>query len=140
MDEPIPDRSFVDQLKRMDKALGVRFSAQGKHFVITYRVRDNLTVNIWKVVDERGGFRQPDRRDLDMLQQSNIEHEGPAEKQARAERYMEAERERDRIRAKENIRDMTKDNKIQLVNGFSRLGGGKHNSAFRRIDYAPHGN
>lgn len=131
MDAPNPDRSFMDQLKRMDKALGIKFN--GEHFVITYKVPDGPAVNIWKVVAASGGFRQPDRRDLEILAQSNIEYESPAEKQARVERYMEAEREKDRRKTRELIRDRTKDDKIQLYDAFGRLYTGKHNSSFRRI-------
>lgn len=138
MDAPVPERSFVDRIKSMDKALGIKFN--GQHFVITYQVDGGPCVNIWRVVDNDGGFRQPDRRDLEVLQQSNIENESPDEKQRRVRRYMEAERERDRRRAREMLRDRTKDDKIQLFNGFARLAGGKHNSAFRRIAPIGHGN
>jgi len=131
MDQPNPDRSFMSQLKAMDKALGIKFN--GDHFVITYQIESGPCVNIWKVVDGDGGFRQPDRRDLEILQQSNIEKESAEEKHDRVERYMEAERDRDRQRSREMIRDRTKDDKIQLFNGFARLAGGKHNSAFRRV-------
>ena len=133
MDGPTPDRSFMDQMKRMDKSLGIKFN--GEHFVITYQARTGLCVNIWKVVSGDGGFRQPDRRDLEILAQSNIENESPEEKQARVSRYMEAEREKDRRRAKEMFRNRTKDDKIQLYDAFGRLlGDRKHNSAFRRIN------
>lgn len=139
MDGPTPDRAIMAQLKTMDKALGIRWN--GEHFVITYQVPDGgPCVNIWKVVAGDGGFRQPDRRDIEILQQSNIERESPEEKQKRVERYMEAEREKDRRRAKEMLRDRTKDNKIQLYRGFERITGGsiqsqaeRHNPAFRRI-------
>ena len=131
MDAPIPERSFVDQIKRMDKALGIKFN--GEHFVITYQVPNGPCVSIWKVAGADGGFRQPDRRDIEILQQSNIEKETPDEKQFRVRRYMEAERERDRKRAREMIRDRTKDDKIQLANAFAKVAGGKHNSSFRRI-------
>lgn len=131
MESPNPDRAVLAKLKAMDKALGIKFN--GTHFVITFQVDGGPTVNIWKVVAGDGGFRQPDRRDIEILQQSNIENESPGERQARVERYMEAERQRDRRRAKEMLRDRTKDDKIQLFNGFARLAGGKNNSAFRRI-------
>ena len=131
MDSPTPDKSFMARLKSMDKALGIKFN--GEHFVITYYVRPDYSVNIWRVVASDGGFRQPDRRDLEILQQSNIERESPEEKQLRVERYLEAERARDRRRAKEMLRDRTKDDKIQLYQGFGKLLSGKHNSAFRRI-------
>jgi hypothetical protein len=131
MDSPTPDRAFMAQLKTMDKALGIKFN--GEHFVITYQARAGLCVNIWKVVAGDGGFRQPDRRDLEILQQSNIEKESPEEKQQRVERYMETVRAKDRKNAKEMLRDRTKDDKIQLFNAFGKIAGGKHNSAFRRV-------
>jgi len=131
MDGPTPDRAVMARLKEMDKALGIKFN--GEHFVITYQVDAGPCVNIWKVVGEDGGFRQPDRRDIEILEQSNIENETPKEKVLRVKRYMEAERARDRKRSKEMLRDRTKDDKIQLFNSFGKLIGGKHNSAFRRI-------
>lgn len=131
MDGPAPDRAVMARLKEMDKALGIKFN--GEHFVITYQVDGGPCVNIWKVVSGDGGFRQPDRRDIEILQQSNIENESPEAKQRRVERYMEAERARDRQRAKEMLRERTKDSKIQLFNAFAKINGGKNNSAFRRI-------
>ena len=130
MDGPAPDLGFMNELKRLDKALGIKFN--GQHFVITYQV-PNGTVNIWKVVSGDGGFRQPDRRDIEILQQSDIERESAEEKQKRVERYMAAIRAADKKRSAENIRDWTKDGKIQLHRAFARVAGGKHNSAFRRI-------
>lgn len=131
MDGPAPDLGFMNELKRLDKALGIKFN--GKHFVITYKV-PNGVVNIWRVVAGDGGFRQPDRRDIEILQQSNIERESPEEKQERVKRYMEAIRAADKKRSRQNMRDWTKDGKIQLHSAFARCyDGGKHNSAFRRI-------
>lgn len=139
MDAPTPDRAFMAEMKRMDKNLGIKFN--GKHFVITYAIPDGRTVNIWRVVAGDGGFRQPDHRDIEMLKQADIERESAEEKQKRVERYMAAVREADRKRARENIRDWTKDGKIQLHSAFARCGdGGKHNSAFRRIPIIGHGN
>ncbi len=53
MDSPIPNRSFVDQMKTMDKALGIKFN--GEYFVITYQVSGGPCINIWKVVAGDGG-------------------------------------------------------------------------------------
>lgn len=130
MDGPAPDLGFMNELRRMDKNLGIKFN--GEHFVITYKV-PNGVVNIWRVVAGDGGFRQPDRRDIEILQQSNIERESPEEKQERVKRYMAAIREADKKRSRQNMRDWTKDGKIQLHRAFARVDGGKHNSAFRRI-------
>lgn len=130
MDGPTPDRSFMRDLKRLDKNLGIKFN--GEHFVITYTV-PNGVVNIWKVAAGDRGFRQPDHRDIEILQQSDIERESPEQKQKRVDRYMAAIRAADKKRSAENIRDWTKDGKIQLHRAFARINGGKHNSAFRRI-------
>jgi hypothetical protein len=138
MDGPTPDRAFMADLKRLDKALGIKFN--GEHFVITYKV-PNGSVNIWRVVAGDGGFRQPDHRDIEILQQSNIERESPEEKQKRVEQYMEAIRAADRKRSRENIRDWTKDGKIQLQRAFENVQTGGSwsspkqapNPAFRRI-------
>ena len=45
-------------------------SLMGTHFVITCTTSRFGEVNVWKVVDEKGGFRQPDQRELDILQES----------------------------------------------------------------------
>ena len=123
----------MQDLKRLDKNLGVKFN--GETFVITYQRPFGDPVNNWKVVDDRGGFRQPDRRDIEILQQSDIEKESPKEKFARTAKYMEEAREKDRKRASEDIRHMTLDNRRQLGPAFSKMyGQGKNNSTFRRVN------
>lgn len=133
MEDVRPDWSFMKQLKALDKRLNCKFN--GEHFVITYDRDGRPPVNIWKVVDERGGFRQPDRRELEMIQKSNIENVSPTEQFNLVKMYMENFREKERIRAREEIRNRTKDNRIQLIHAFSRIyGAGKGNAAFRRIN------
>lgn len=132
MDDVRPDRSFMRQLHLLDKRLGVKFN--GTHFVITCTTERFGEVNIWKVADERGGFRQPDQRELDILQESNIERLSPDDKFSLVQAHMAKVRSDDRARAKDDIRNRTKDDKIQLVQAFSRAhGAGKGNAAFRRI-------
>ena len=127
-----PDRAFMRKLKALDKRLGCKFN--GEHFVITYQRATGEPVNIWKVVDNDGTYRQPDRRDLECIQMSDIEKESPRDKFNRTTAYMAKTREDQKRRAKEEIRDRTKDDRRQLMQGFSKLyGGGKGNSAFRRI-------
>ena len=136
MDDVRPDRSFMAQLKSLDKRLGCEFN--GTHFVITFERHDRSPVNIWKVADERGGFRQPDQRELDMLRECDVERVGPDEKFNLVTEYMRQFRQDARDHAKQEIRDRTKDDKIQLVHSFSKLyGSGKGNSAFRRINNQP---
>lgn len=54
--------------------------------------------------------------------------------------YMEKVREKQRAVSRDNIRGMTKDDRIQLMQAFGKLmGAGKSNSAFRRIPPKPKG-
>ena len=54
--------------------------------------------------------------------------------------YMEKVRKKQRALGRDNIRGMTKDDKIQLMQSFGKLmGAGKCNSAFRRITPKPQG-
>lgn len=131
-----PDWSFMRQLKTLDKRLGCRFN--GTHFVITCETKRFGEVNIWKVVDEGGGFRQPDQRELDMLRQADIEKQSPNEKFNLITAYMEQYQEKKRNEAREEIRNRTIDDRRQLIKAFHPLLGiGKANSAFRRIDVRP---
>lgn len=133
MEDVRPDRSFMKQLHSLDKRLGVKFN--GTHFVITCTTERYGEVNIWQVVAEDGGFRQPDQRELEMLRESHIERISPNERFNLVTAYME-KFDSDQVRArKENIRNMTKDGKIQLYNAYNRVAGsGKSNATFRRIE------
>jgi hypothetical protein len=131
-----PDWNFMKQLKAVDKRLDVKFN--GEHFVITQQTEKYGAVNIWKVVDERGGFRQPDRRDLEMIKESNIENVSPDEKFNLVTAYMERFKKDERDREKDNSRHVVLGNKIQLAQWFNRnYGSGKGNSAFRRVNVRP---
>jgi 3-phenylpropionate/cinnamic acid dioxygenase small subunit len=86
------------------------------------------------VEGEGGGFRHPDQRDLLKLKASDT-HRFPMKERLQATAlYMERTREKQRQETRENIRNMTKDDKLQLSNRFARLHGGKHNATFRRVD------
>ena len=89
-----------------------------------------------------GGFRHPDKRDLDRLYLSDTQREGNSAKQHlnHVVHYMEDYRAKLRKKSKEDFRNMTKDDRRQLMSAFGKLhAGGKFNSAFRRIDYKPKG-
>lgn len=133
MEDIRPDWSFMKQLKALDSRLGVKFN--GEHFVVTFQRPGQAEYNVWKVVDERGGFRQPDQRELEMLRESNLERIGPDERFNLAREYMERFRSDARERVKDEVKGMTRDSRIQLVQAFRRVAGsGKGNSAFRRIE------
>lgn len=124
------NRSFLKDLHLMDKRLGVKFN--GRHFVITYDRGCGNQVNLLSVRAEDGSFRQPDNRDLKLLYDGDMSRINPEDYFRRVAFYMDNARKQDRDRNKQNIRDMTKDNKIQLRQHFERVErGGKANSAFR---------
>jgi hypothetical protein len=136
---PTIDRSFMRDLKSMDRRLNVKFN--GSNFVITYDRGHGEPVNLSCVKADDGSFRQPDRRDLEFLLAGDMERINPKEHLARVAEYMDTVRKRDKVKAKELIRDCTRDDKIQLMRAMSQLYNcGKNNSAFRRIDHKPRRN
>ncbi len=129
---PAVDRSFLKDLKSMDKRLGIKFN--GNNFIVTYERPCGDPANIHCVRDADGGFRQPDQRDLSFIRSGDMENDRLKDKLNRMAAASEAIRERERAKVKDEIRAMTKDGKIQLRNAFSRAtNDGKFNSAFRRV-------
>ena len=91
------------------------------------------------IKSEDGGFRQPDKRDLIKLFESDT-HRVDAHTQIKfAAEYMEKVREKEKKKRRDTIREMTKDDKLQLAPKIARLTGGKFNSTFRRIDLKQRG-
>jgi len=136
-----PDTSFLRKLKRLDPNLGCKYEPGHEHFVITYRRAVGQPVPVMLIEDGGGGFRWPDDRDIRKLEESDT-HRVPVKDRLRMlSKYFEEDREHRRRKAKENIRDMTKDNRIQLTRAFAKAAnqGGKHNSQFRRIILTPKG-
>jgi hypothetical protein len=134
--QPTPDRSFIRDLKSMDKRLSLMWN--GKNFVIQYDRGHGAPVNLSCIKTEDGGYRQPDRRDLEFLLAGDMERINPKEHLAKVAEYMDTVRKLDKVKAKELIRDMTRDSKLQLMKAMSQLYNlGKCNSAFRRIDHKP---
>lgn len=134
-----PDRVFMQDLKRLDPKLGCYFEFNHGHFVVTYERAVGGSVPIFMVEDERGGFRQPDQRDINKLHEYDIHRESMKDKLQRSAKYMEEAREKQKKRTADEIRNMTKDGKHQLARDFARLRGGKHNATFRRINLKPKG-
>lgn len=128
-----PDRVFMQDLKRLDPRLGCHYEAGHHHFVITYKRAVGGSVPILLIKDDNDGFRQPDKRDLIKLFESDT-HRVDAKAQIKhAADYMEKSRETERKKTRDDIRNMTKDDKLQLAPRMARLTGGKFNSTFRRI-------
>lgn len=136
---PSVDRSFMRELKNLDPRLNCKWEPSHCHFVVTYDRAVGEPVNLHCVETENGGFRQPDKRDLEVLWQGDKARGDKPDirlkKAAYASELMRRERQR---KSRENMRDWTKDGKIQLMNGFNKATNqSKANSAFRRIDHKP---
>jgi len=128
--------SFPKRLKEIDPNLSCKFDERNKRFMIRYQTKNPKIGNakIMLIEGEDGKFRHPDLRDIDTIMESDINRREPKDRIKEVAEYMVEERKKDRIRAREMIRDRTKDDKIQLMNAFSKIAGvGKGSSAFRRI-------
>ena len=134
---PEVDRSFLKDLKAMDKRLSVKFN--GEHMVVCYDRGHGQPVNILRVKGENGGFRQPDRRDLAIIKGGDLAEGPKMDLRLREAAYRsELQRREANRKAHENIRDMTKDGKNQLSKAFIQATNqSKGNSTFRRIDHKP---
>lgn len=133
---PECDRSFLRDLKNLDRRLGTKFN--GNHFVITYDRGHGEPVNILRVRGEDGGFKQPDRRDLSIVKGGDLEDEKMEVRLRKAAYKAEQVRLEDRRKAKEMIRNRTKDDKNQLAKAFSKVSNtNQGNATFRRIDHKP---
>lgn len=134
---PRPDRSFLKDLRLLDKRLGVKFNSQ--NFIITYDRGHSEPVNVLLVKRDDGGFRYPDKRDLIALRKGDLAGGDSMHIRLKKMAYA-SEQIRADIRRKhhDNIRNMTKDDKNQLAKAFiQRTNQGKGNATFRRIDPKP---
>lgn len=135
------DRSFMKDLKALDKKLDCFFNPEDEVFVITYKRATGDPVPIAKCAGREpdGSFRQPDQRDIGFVHSGDRSRVSLDQHLNQVAEYMASFREKKRKDAKENIRNMTKDDKIQLKNAAARVAdGGKHNSDFRvRSKQAP---
>ena len=134
-----PDRLFMSDLKTLDPRLDCYFESNHDHFVITWKRAVGGTIPIMVVDDGQGGFRRPDNREIELLKSYDTHRVSMEERLKHSAAYMEDVQEKQRLDARANIRDYTKDDKLQLAPAFARLAGGKHNSIFRRIENKPKG-
>lgn len=129
-----PDHAFMKQLKRLDPKLGCEYNRDTERFNITYKRAIGEAVPIMQVKTDGGGFRQPDQRDINKLNESDTHRVSMKERLDKSSKYMYDYREKKRQEAKENIRLMTIDDKRQLRRAFGRDLSPKHNSStFRKI-------
>ena len=132
---PSVDRSFMKDLKNLDKRLGVKWN--GENFVVTYDRGHGEPVNIYRVKDDGGGFRQPNRNDLKIIWQGDLTRGEKPEHRVQKLAYMsELMRRKQRETTKGNIRHLTRDNKRYLSQKVTQLTNiGKGNSSVRRIPH-----
>ena len=135
-----PDSGFIKELKKLDSNLGCEYNMDTGRFNITFKRATGLAVPIIQVKTEDGGFRYPDRRELNVLGESDLARVSMRDRLNKSTKYMQDYREKKAKEAKDNLRNMTKDGKRQLYNAFSRASGAsKGNSTFRRINQKPKG-
>lgn len=127
-----PDRYFMKQLKALDNRLGCQFREDLGRFVITWE-------KIWGPPDEimvvsKPHFRQPDMRELMFLCEGDLHRTDMRERLEMSATYFAEYRKKEEEYQADEIRNMTKDDKIQLANAFRQTynTGGKP-SAVRRI-------
>jgi hypothetical protein len=131
--EVTPDRSFMKDLKTLSSRLGIKFN--GFNFVLTYERGHGEPANVLLVKDDNGGFRQPDRRDIEALRKGDLNNYRMKDHLDRMASIYTEIQEKMQAKAKDDIRGMTKDNKRQLVNAFARATNDrKANATFRRVD------
>lgn len=131
---PALDDIFLKRLKRIDKRLGMVWQEGPERWVMVYDKGDNDLVNMFLIDTEDHQYRHPDQRDLIRIRAADLVAKDAVARYREAAEYMVNTRKKDRETAKDNIRNMTKDDRIQLMQAFAKLAGsGKGNSAFRRI-------
>jgi len=136
---PKPDSFFMEKLKALDPKLSCEFNRNTQKFNVTFDRIGRDPVVLFPVESESGGYRQPDRRDLNVLGESDCERVGMRDRLNKTSKYMSDYREKKAADAKDNIRHLTLDGKNQLKKAYSNVGGGKNNSTFRRIERKPKG-
>lgn len=131
---PEVERSFLKDLKSMDRRLGTKFN--GRNFVVTYDRGHGEPVNIHLVKAGDGGFRQPDRRDLEIIKGGDLECGDSMTHRLQRRAYASECMRRDmRRKAHEEIHAMTRDNRRQIINTVLRKANErKANSTFRRVE------
>ena len=131
---PTLDDLFLKRLKRIDKRLDMVWQAGPERWVMVYDKGKQDFVNMFLIETEDHQYRHPDRRDLVRIRAADLVAKDAVVRYREAAEYMVKTRQKDRQDARDNIRNMTKDDRIQLMQAFAKLAGsGKGNSAFRRI-------
>lgn len=133
---PTPDRAFMKDLKQFDSRLDVVFDRMAERFIIR---RDRGFGKPWGVLlveTEDGQFRQPDQRDIKRLYAGDLwRHGGVDARVRRGEQYTEDYNNKVTKDAEDDIRALSRENKIQLSNVYRKASNqGSKAPEFRRIE------
>ena len=129
---PQADSSFMRRLKELDPKLGCEFDRDTERFFITYSRAVGPPVPVLVVKNAiNGGFRHPDNREIISLQKGDLTRESLDSRLTKTAHYMENVRAKTRKDRRSNIRDMTKDAKLQLMRATNPSS--KANRPFRQI-------
>ena len=134
-----PDRTFVKRLKQLDPRLGCKFRTDLRKFAITFDRVVGPPAEVL-IVNNNGGFRQPDERELKVLNDGDLQKTDIRTRLDRADNYMRDYRKKQEKEISDRIDLATKDDRIQLKNAYRKSfnTGGKP-SEFRRIIHKPKG-
>ena len=127
--------SFKKDLKLMDKKLDCFFHPATEKFIVTYERATGEPVPIATLAGmENGHFRQPYGTDLEFIRSGDLASSSVKEKMQKASHHMEYERDLQRKRSSGEIRDRTKDDRIQLQRAFEKANNiGKGATGFRQV-------
>jgi len=129
-----PDRAFMNKLKALDPRLGCKYRLDIERFAITWKMPVGQDSELLIVNDEFGGFRHPDDREIYILCEGDLYRSGLRETLARTEKYMRDYREKQDAHVKDEIRNTTKDDKIQMMNAYRKVFNvGSKTPEFRRV-------
>lgn len=136
-----PDRVFLKRLEELDPRLGCRYEPAHHHFVVTYRRAIGEPVPVLLIEGQEGAFRYPDDRDIRRLQEGDLHRVSLHERLRQVASYMEKDREERARKRRTELRDRTKDDRLQLARAIGKIDhnpGGKR-MPFRRINLRPRG-
>jgi len=129
-----PDRAFMNKLKQLDKRLDCIYRLDIERFVITWHMPAGPPSELFVVRAEDGGFRHPDMRELHMLSEGDLHRTGIRSRLEKTEKYMREYREQQEKFEADEIRNQTRDDKIQLSQAYrTAFNIGTKRSAHRRI-------
>lgn len=135
-----PDPTFTKRLKELDPRLGCKFRHDLRKFAITFDRVVGPPSEVLIVKSESGGFRHPDQRELKVLCDGDLHRTDIKTKLDKADNYMRDCREKQDAHVADELRNKTKEDKIQLKNAVrSAFNLGGKPSAFRRIKLKPKG-